>query len=587
MNEMNQPRGRLYHTKWNMIHAPKTGEMPGVHHPLIEKILLNRGVRQPDEMKEFLSDKPQLTHDPFQLFGMTEAVQRIKKAIQKSEKIVFYGDYDVDGITSVALLIDFFFPITNKIEFYIPLRQEEGYGLNQEALKEIREDYGADLLITVDCGISAYHEVEYAKGLGLDIIITDHHSPGEQLPEAILINPKQPLCQYPFKELSGCGVAFKLAQALQLELKLPKNQVTDLLDLVAMATVCDVVPLVNENRTLLKYGLKKIRNTKRQGLLSLFYTLSLNQKNISVRDLGFVIGPHFNASGRMDDARLGVQLLVTKNKKTAEIISSRLKALNQQRREIQEEGLKVCQRLIQEQHMDDSFLLVEAEDLHEGVIGIIAGRLRDEFYRPTIVLTPSQERDVYTGSGRSINGFHLFNELQSASGLMEKFGGHANACGLKIKKENVDKLRKYLQERVSLAEEHNPGLLSKEINIVDKVDVTDLDEALVELIMKLEPHGMGNEKPHFLCEHIEIDDQSGVRPLGNEKQHLKVTRFLQRNKAVKNEIEIIGFGVDDYVKKVVHSQFPFHLVFYPQVNVFRGKKSIQLLIKDIKMSEQE
>jgi len=582
-----QPVGRLYHTKWKLIDSLEDNEFSGVHHPLIKKILGNRGVHTHDEMKEFLSDKPQLTHDPFQLTGMKEAVHRIKKAIDYNEKIVFYGDYDVDGITSVALLVDFFFSITNNIEFYIPLRQEEGYGLNQEALKEIREDYEADLVITVDCGVSAIHEVEYAKNIGLDIIITDHHSPGEELPDAILINPKQSKCQYPFKELCGCGVAFKLAQALQMELSLPKKNVNELLDLVAMATVCDVVPLINENRTLLKYGLKKMQNTKRQGLLSLFHALSLNQKKINVRDLGFVIGPHFNASGRMDDARLGVQLLVTKSLKTAELISSRLQKLNRERREIQEKGLDVCRDRLKEQYREDCFLLVEADGLHEGVIGIIAGRIRDEYYRPTIVLTPSQNPDIYTGSGRSVDGFHLFNELQLAAGFMEKFGGHANACGLKIKKENIEKLRNHLQGRVLLAKESNPDLLSKEIKIVDKVDAKELDEAIVELVMNLEPYGMGNEKPYFLCEHIEIDEASLVRQLGKEKQHIKVERFLQKQREINHNLEIIGFSVDEQVKHIIHSRQPFNLVFYPQMNEFKGKKSIQLLIKDIKTTEQE
>ncbi len=587
MEVPNQPAGRLYHTKWKLFDALESVEMPGVHHPLIERILVNRGIRHADEMMEFLSDKPQLTYDPLQLLGMKEAVQRIKKAIKNNEKIVFYGDYDVDGITSVALLVDFFFPITNNIEFYIPLRQEEGYGLNPEALKEIREEYGADLVITVDCGVSAIDEIEYAKSIGLDIIITDHHSPGEKLPDATLINPKQPMCQYPFKELCGCGVAFKLAQALQMEFRLPKKNVTDLLDLVAMATVCDVVPLINENRTLLKYGLKKMHNTKRQGLLSLFRVLSLDQKKINVRDLGFVLGPHFNASGRMDDARLGVQLLVTKNLKTAELISARLQKLNQERREIQETGLNLCRDRIQEQYMEDPFLLVEAEGLHEGVIGIIAGRIRDEYYRPTIVLTPSQNPDLYTGSGRSVDGFHLFNELQLVKDLMEKFGGHANACGLKIKKENIHKLRQHLHDRVSIAEESNPDLLSKEIRIVDRVDAKELDESLVKLVTNLEPYGMGNEKPYFLCENIETDEKSNVRPLGKDKQHIKVEQFLQNQAKINHDVEMIGFSVDDQVKHIIHSKQPFNLVFYPQINEFRGKKSIQLLIKDVKTTEQE
>ncbi|MDW7670380.1 MAG: single-stranded-DNA-specific exonuclease RecJ [Bacillota bacterium] len=574
-----------YKTYWQKIQPLSDVKLPGHYDPLIEKILASRGMTDYEQMSEFLSDRPQLTYDPFLLKGMMEAVNRITEALDKQEKIVFYGDYDVDGITSVALLIDFFFPLTQKIEFYIPLRQEEGYGLNRDALLEIREDYQADLVITVDCGISALEEISYARSIGLDMIITDHHTPGEQLPKAIIINPKQPGCAYPFKELSGCGVAFKLAQALQQQMELPKSQLTELLDLVALATVCDVVPLQNENRTLLKYGLKRIRRTERCGLLALISALSLKKDQIGVRDLGFVIGPHFNASGRIDDARKGVQLLVTKNPQTAKSIAERLKLLNLERRDIQEAGLEQCHHLVKDRYPKDPFLVVEGDDLHEGVIGIIAGRLRDSYYRPTIVLTPSQEPGIYTGSGRSVEGFHLFNELQPVASLMERFGGHANACGLKIKKENIHNLREYLGERVLNMEEHSPDLLCKKIRIVEDLTPLDVSESLVMEIMRLEPYGMGNEKPYFRMKNIVTDQNSMIRTMGAVGQHLKVCGFLQDDQPEEQGIEILGFGVDEQVKHLMLSLKPFDLVFYPQINEFRGKKCVQLMIKDVKPTE--
>ncbi len=569
-------------TQWKMIGgAADAHQLPGIYHPLIEKILVERGENDPDRMSEFLSEKPQLTHDPYLMHGMQEAVDRIMQAIDKNQKIVIYGDYDVDGITSVALLIDFLFPVTDHIEYYIPLRKEEGYGINREALLEIREDYQADLLITVDCGINAIEELAYAREIFLDVIVTDHHSPGDQLPDAITINPKQPDCQYPFKELCGCAVAFKLAQALQQKCCLPKKQLTKLLDLVALATVCDVVPLRNENRTFVKYGLEIIEKRERLGLNTLMSLLSLDKTKIDVRHLGFVIGPHFNASGRIDDARKGVQLLVTRNRQTASFIAGRLIKLNNERKLIQEAGLDICQQIAAKIDDRTKFLLIDADSLHEGVIGIIAGRLRDTYYRPTIVLTPSQDPSIYTGSGRSIQGFHLFNELKPATPLMERFGGHANACGLKIRKENIDKLRKYLQERVLIAERQNPDLLLKKIKIVEEVSPSEITERVVQEIMKLEPYGMGNEKPYFVMKNLTADDQKIVR-MGDAGQHLKVCGFLKDDNLEGTGVEILGFSIEEETREMIMSCTPFDLVFYPQINEFRGKRCVQLMIKDVK-----
>jgi single-stranded-DNA-specific exonuclease len=574
------------HTKWQMISETfRQEQLPGIYPPLIEKILIGRGENEPDRMAEFLSQKPKLTHDPYLLKGMKEAVDRIILAIEKKEKVVIYGDYDVDGITSVALLLDFLFPLTTHMEYYIPLRQEEGYGINREALLEIREDYQADLLITVDCGINAIDELAYAAEIGLDVIVTDHHLPGDLQPDAIIINPKQPGCPYPFKELCGCAVAFKLAQALQQKLNLPKRQLNRQLDLVAMATVCDVVPLKDENRTLLKYGLECIEKRERLGLETLLSQLSLHNTKIDTQHLGFVIGPHFNASGRIDDARKGVQLLVTRDQKTASLIAGRLVRLNDERKEIQKTGLETCHRIVDDLPDGTKFLVVEDASLHEGVIGIIAGRLRDAYYRPAIVLTPSRDPSVYTGSGRSVHGFHLYNELAPAAPLLERFGGHANACGLKIRKENIEKLRLYLQERVSIAEQQNPCLLSKKINIVEEVSPSEITETVVRQIMKLEPYGMGNEKPYFVMKNVTVNNDKKIYRMGDAGQHLKVCSFIKDDDQDGNGIEILGFSVEEETKELILSCSPFDLVFYPQINEFRGKRCVQFMIKDVKCSQ--
>lgn len=570
--------------KWNYL--KNNHSLPGVYHPVIEKILLTKGINSIEEMDEFLSEKPVKTYNPYLLHQMDEAVDRIHLALEKKEKIVFYGDYDVDGITSVALLIDFFFQATKNIDYYIPMRQGEGYGLNREAIHQVKNEYGADLIITVDCGISAWEEIEYAKTLGMDVIVTDHHTPGDKLPDCIIINPKKENCSYPYKNLCGCAVAFKLAQALQVSLNLPKANLNRLLDLVAMATVCDVVPMVDENRTFVKYGLRMINKKQRTGLRVLLEQIEMAEKEITIGHIGFMIGPHFNASGRMDDASLGVRLLMTQNEKTAQTIASTLVALNKERRQIQDQGLEICQNLVDTQYSTDLFLLVEASDLHEGVIGIIAGRLRDQYYKPVIVLTPSENPGFYTGSGRSVNGFHLFNELSSIAHLMEKFGGHENACGLTIHRDKIHLLRKELNQRIQQNLQDEPDLLMKKINIYSEVSQATLTEKLIEQLERLEPFGMGNEKPLFMMGELSVCDKSKVAFMGKENQHIKIGKFNQGEKKVKDGIEILGFGYTKEATKIMDQSSYFDLAFYPQINQWRDKKTIQLLISDMKSTSR-
>ncbi len=569
--------------KWNYLE--NNHQLPGVYHPAIEKILISKGIDTIEEMDEFLSKKPVKTYDPYLLRHMEKAVQRIHQALKKNEKIVFYGDYDVDGITSVALLIDFFFQFTKNIDYYIPMRQGEGYGLNREAIDQVKNEYGADLMITVDCGISASEEIEYAKSLDMDVIVTDHHTPGEKLPECLIINPKHRDCRYPYKDLCGCAIAFKLAQALQISLDLPKANLNRLLDLVAMATVCDVVPLVDENRTLVKYGLRMINKKQRTGLRVLLEKITMAEKEITTGHIGFMIGPHFNASGRMDDASLGVRLLMTQNEETAHQIASKLVELNKERKMIQDQGLETCQNLVEMKYSKDLFLIVEALDLHEGVIGIIAGRLRDLYYRPVIVMTPSEEPGFYTGSGRSVNGFHLFDELSGMAHLMHKFGGHANACGLTIHRDNIHLLRKGLNQRIQKQLLEEPEMLMKKINIYAEIQPEKLTEAFIDQLTRLEPFGMGNEKPLFTMKNLSTCDDSQVFSMGNEKQHIKICKFLQEEEKVNDRIEILGFGYTDEAKKVINQSDCFDLIFYPQINEWRGKKTLQLLITDMKSAE--
>lgn len=571
--------------KWNYLQ--NESQLPGVYNPYIEKILMLKGIQDIEEMDEFLSEKPIRTYDPGKLYNMDKVVERIKIALDRQEKIVFYGDYDVDGITSVALLIDFFYPLSKNIDYYIPMRRGEGYGLNKEAIDELKKGYQADLMITVDCGISAVEEIQYAKNQGIDVIVTDHHSPGKEMPDCLIINPKHPDCQYPYKNLCGCAVAFKVAQALQVSLDLPKTHLNKLLDLVALATICDVVPLENENRTLVKYGLRLINRKKRTGIRVLLEQIGMSDKEITAGHVGFMIGPHFNASGRMDDAALGVRLLMTQNDSVAQKIATDLIKLNKERRHTQDIGLETCKNLVDKHFLQDLFLTVEAPDLHEGVIGIIAGRLRDLYYRPILVLTPSEEDpDIYTGSGRSVEGFHLFNALSELDHLMIKFGGHANACGLKIKRENIDVLRNKLNQCIEKELKKNPDLLKKKVNIYAEMTPDHVDEELIDQLKRLEPYGMGNEKPMFVMKNLSLCKDSPVQSLGKENQHVKINQFNQGENLISGNIEIIGFGYTEDAGKIFEKSSFFDLVFFPQINEWRGKKTKQLLIGDMKASDK-
>ena len=389
-------------------------ESPSIEgiHPNIAKLLASRGVRSREEIDEFLSPEPQKTYDPFLMKGMREAVEKIGMHLRRGSRICIYGDYDVDGVTAICLVFEFLQNLTDNLEWYIPVRQQEGYGLNKEALKTIT-DRGADLMISVDCGISACEEIRYAREIGLDTIVTDHHTPGDEIPEGIVINPKQPGCPYPYKELCGCGVAYKLIQALQRSFGLPKKTIKKGLDLVGVATIADIVPLLDENRTLVKYGLKAVNARKRVGLASLIHAIGGNfaDKPISSTDVAFILGPHINAGGRVDTAESSLKLLMSEDKHEAEALAYKLIDNNNLRKSLQTRGLDLAERNLKDK--DNSLLvLVSGEDIHEGVAGIVAGKLKEEYYRPTLIVTESEKPGVLKGTGRSIDSINLYELLK-------------------------------------------------------------------------------------------------------------------------------------------------------------------------------
>ncbi len=574
----------MHKTLWKTleIKEDESIEIPGID-PVITRILHQKGITDANEIQEFLSDKPKKTYDPFLMKDLAEACDLIEEVLEKQGHIIVYGDYDVDGITSTTLLMDFFNNFYDNISYHIPNRQEEGYGLNRETLEELVETRKPALLISVDCGITALEEVAYLKKQGVPVIITDHHTPGEELPKALVINPKRKDCGYPFKDLSGCGVAFKLTQGLQRRLELDKKILNQNLDLVALATVADVVPLRDENRTLLKYGLQRINERRRLGLKILLEEIRLGDKKITPGHIGFMIGPHFNAGGRVAEARSGVELLLTKDANRAGEIARHLARCNEERQEIQQSGLERCLKEIEEKYLEDDFLVIDLPGLHEGVIGIIAGRIKETYYRPVLVLTNSEDPQIYKGSGRSIEGFDLYQEMARYKDLFLKFGGHPAACGLSLEKNRIPLLRKELNQRAKELKEKTPQLFMKKIKIYATLGEEKLNKGFIETIHQMEPYGMGNEKPLFLLEDLRVPDQGKIR-LGKEKTHLKLKGRVFGG---KQDLEAIGFNmVEQYFEKF-QSPGAIDVVFFPEMNVWNGRESVQLLIQDFRTHEED
>ncbi|RBP39538.1 single-stranded-DNA-specific exonuclease RecJ [Garciella nitratireducens] len=553
---------------WNIIGKRKKDQS------LIEHILTCKGITRPEDRKEFLSIKPQKTYDPFLMKNMKEAVKKIEEHIKKESKIIVYGDYDVDGVTSISLLIEFFSYFISNIDYYIPNRFSEGYGLNKKAISYIKNELKADLMITVDNGINSYDEVKYGKEVGLDIIVTDHHHPPEKIPECIVINPKQKGDSYPFKELCGCGVAFKLAQALQRKLNLPKKVINNALDLVTLATISDLVPLIDENRTIIKYGLKSINANQRLGLAILRKVTGLEDKEIKSGQIGYTLGPCFNAAGRLKDAKIGVQLLLEKNKKKAEKIAQTLYQLNAKRQKIQMDGEKYCKKLVEEKHSQDNFLVLRADDVSEGIVGIIAGKIKDIFYRPTLVVTECKE-GYLKGSGRSIQGINIYEEMSKVSDLLLGFGGHEMACGFSIKEENLEELRKRLNIQVQQIKEENPNIFIPKMDIVAEIKAQEFNMDFIKELSKLEPYGIGNPRPLFMIKNIEVNHQ-WTKACGKEGIHLKFS-------GKKDEFYLNGIGFS-LVEKYQNLKEPSNVdvAFFPDINEYNGIIQAQMRIEDIR-----
>ena len=532
---------------------------------ILLKLLNMRGIEGEDSIKEFLSDSPKLTYDPLLLPDMDEGTDLILSEIKNGSKVMIYGDYDADGITSTTLMLSILSKLMPKerLGYYIPSRFEEGYGLNREAIKSI-SDRGFNFIITVDCGSVSKEEVEYAKELGLKILVTDHHTITDTVADCLLINPKKPGSKYPFSELSGCGVAFKVAQILQKKAGLPKSVLNEVLDLVAIGTIGDIMPLIDENRTMIKYGLKVINRGERVGLNKLICGTSLKMGSLTSENVGYIIVPHLNASGRIEDASLAVKLLSIEDGKELDDIVSDILYKNQERKHIQNETFNQCLDLLPKDMAEiDDFILLKVDDAHEGIAGIVAGKLKEEFYRPVAIVIGEK------GTSRSIDGVDLYNLLKNHEELFTRFGGHKGACGFTIPEENFEKLKVGLLKDMEDIKEKNPNVFERKAHYELEINTDQITTELAEELLKLEPFGTKNPKPVFKLNNINPKD---IRYMGNDNQHVRF--FADR-------IQCVGFSLADKLNDAMKESDAISITGCIELSMWQGQKRLQFIVEEI------
>ncbi len=543
-------------------------------HPIVYEILKNRGIMEEADIHEFLSEKPNLTYDPFLLKNLETGVDFLLSSIDQKRKICIYGDYDADGVTSISLLMQVLSHLTKNLTYYIPSRFDEGYGLNKDAIDLIKQG-GSDLIVTVDCGSVSYEEVEYGKSIGIDFIVTDHHNINERPADCILINPKQEDCTYPFKHLAGCGVAFKFAQGIQRKAGLPKAILAQVLDLVAIATIGDVVPLIDENRTLTKHGMSMIDSRRRPGLKHLMQEVGLTSKKIKSENIAYIIVPHLNAAGRLLDARIGVELLTsTDENKIAEYVSVLIQN-NKERKRIQEEAFQKCKEIIETEIAEDLFYIIAPDDIHEGIAGIVAGKIKDEYGKPAIIVTASGGGEYLKGTGRSISNLNLYDILKKNEKLFLKFGGHSAACGFLMRENNLKELRESLNREVDILYRENSSLFDSSLSIDLEMEEGDIDMGLALELEKLAPFGCQNERPIFQIRGIR---PTGVNFMGNCRQHVRFSGSGNRGKGIPC---ILFQKAQDYNELLQKGEL-LNLAGYPDINVWNGNSKIQFVLKFIR-----
>lgn len=540
--------------------------------PVIAQLLAQRGITSYEEAKNFFRPDWSQLHDPYLMQDMTVAVNRIIQAVERHERVMVYGDYDVDGTTSVALVYSFLKDKIENLTPYVPDRYKEGYGISIAGIDHAKEE-GISLIIALDCGIKANAQIDYANDLGVDFVICDHHLPSENLPKAIaVLDPKRGDCAYPFKELCGCGIGFKLIQAVQQRMELPEKELFCYLDLVATAIAADIVPIIGENRILTFLGIEQLNQSPRVGLQ--FFLKSLKNP-VSVTDLVFVIAPRINAAGRMDHGLNAVELLAASDVEVALPIARSIEFYNSERRATDERITKeALQQIILNEQQESFSTVVFHSSWHKGVIGIVASRLIETYYRPTVVLTESE--GVLSGSVRSVRGFDVYKALESCAEFMIQFGGHKYAAGLTLKPEQLEGFKKGFEAYVRstiLKEQQTPSLIYDAV-----LKLNELSPKLLRILNQMGPFGPKNMRPVFVTHHCK--DTGGSRLVGKDQTHLK----LEIRDSSGIQIQGIGFGMGANLI-TIKNQLPFSVLYTLEENEYNGIVSLQLKVKDLKFEE--
>ena len=546
---------------------------------VLANLLVQRGIDTFEKAREFFRPDLSMLHDPFLMKDMEAAVERLHKAVTGGEKILIYGDYDVDGTTAVSLVYTFLRDYTNKLEYYIPDRYDEGYGLSYKGI-DCAKAHGCTLIITLDCGIKAVEKVKYAKGLGIDVIICDHHLPDEELPAAVaVLDPKREDCHYPFDDLSGCGVGFKLVQAYAKKYDIPFEKVFPLLDLLVVSIASDLVSVTGENRVLAYYGLKQLNENPRKGLMSVIKLSGLEKHNITIDEIVFKIGPRINAAGRMESGRTAVDMLTARDDEDALEIGAAINAHNDDRkridREITEEALEMVKHIPGFEEKKST--VVYNPNWHKGVVGIVASRLVEAYYRPTIVL--SKSNGFITGSARSVAGFDLYEAIESCADLLENFGGHTYAAGLTIREENFpefcDRFEAFVAAKIADAQ------LTPVIDIDSYLDFKQITPKFFRLLKSFQPFGPGNASPVFVTENV-YDNGNGRKVGSADSGTLKHLRLelIQEDEPYRH-ISAIAFNLSDHFEHMQAGN-PVDICYSIAENYYRGIANIQLRVRDIK-----
>ena len=543
--------------------------------PVLAELLVQRGVHTFEQARAFFRPNLKDLHDPFLMQDMDKAVERLHLAVTSREKILVYGDYDVDGTTAVSLVFSFLKRLTSQVDFYIPERYDEGYGVSYKGIDWAGEN-GFGLIITLDCGIKANEKVDYARSKGIDMIICDHHLPENELPKAVaVLDPKREDCNYPFDDLSGCGVGFKLVQAYSQKYDIPFETLVPLLDLLVVSIASDLVSVTDENRILAHYGLKQLNGNPREGLLAMIHLSGLEPTHLTIDDIVFKIGPRINAAGRMESGRMAVELLTAGDASTAIRIGTEINEHNNERKNIDRRITQEALEMVRSGNCLSSgnATIVYNPQWHKGVVGIVASRLVEAFYKPTIVFTKSQE-GLVTGSARSVHGFDLYDAIESCSDLLENFGGHLYAAGLTLKEENLMVFCERIEKSISKA--IIPEMQTPVVDVDAHLNFSQITPKFLRILKQFQPFGPGNSAPVFLTENV-YDNGMG-RKVGAEGGHLKL-ELIQESHPY-HHISAIGFNMA-YFFDHIKAGNPIDVCYSIVENYYRGAANTQLRIKDM------